>query len=91
MNKQDLIKKMAAESGITQDQARTALQAVEHGIAEALGNGDSVQMIGFGTFSTITRKARKGRNPKTGAPIDIPAKQAVKFKAGKALDYAVNG
>ncbi|ERL56173.1 HU family DNA-binding protein [Psychrobacter aquaticus] len=90
MNKQDLIKKMAADAGITQDQARSALQAFEHGVTEALIAGDSVQMIGFGAFKPSLRKARTGRNPKTGEAIDIPAKTAVSFVAGKALKEAVN-
>ena len=90
MNKQDLINKMAAEAGITKEQARSALQAYEHGVTEALTNGDNVQMVGFGTFSTAKRKARLGRNPQTGESLQIPAKVVVKFKAGKGLDEAVN-
>lgn len=91
MNKQELIQKMAAESGITQDQARAALQAFEHGVTEALVNGDTVQMVGFGTFKTAERSARTGRNPKTGEAIQIAAKTAVSFSAGKGLKDAVNG
>lgn len=90
MNKQDLINKMAAEAGITKEQARTALQAFEHGVTEALVNGDNVQMVGFGTFSVSERKARTGRNPQTGEALQIPAKTVVKFKAGKGLEQAVN-
>lgn len=90
MIKQDLINKMSAEAGITKEQARSALQAYEHGVTEALANGDTVQMVGFGTFSTAIRKARLGRNPKTGESLQIPAKTVVKFKAGKGLDEAVN-
>lgn len=90
MNKQDLINKMSTEAGITKEQARSALQAYEHGVTEALVNGESVQMVGFGTFSVSERKARTGRNPKTGEPVEIPAKTVVKFKAGKGLDEAIN-
>lgn len=90
MNKQDLINKMASEAGITKEQARSALQAFEHGVTEALTNGDSVQMVGFGTFSPTQRSARTARNPKTGEAIQVPAKTAVKFKAGKGLAEAVN-
>lgn len=90
MNKQDLISKMATESGITQEQARSALQAFEHGVAESLAAGITVQMVGFGTFKTSERKARTGRNPQTGEAIQIPAKTAVTFSAGKALKDAVN-
>lgn len=90
MIKQDLIIKMAADAGITQVQARTALQAFERGVAEALSNGDEVKMVGFGTFSTIQRKKRIGRNPKTGETVQIPAKTAAKFKPGKGLGEAIN-
>ena len=83
MNKQELIQKMAAESGITQDQARAALQAFEHGVTEALVNGDTVQMVGFGTFKTAERSARTGRNPKTGEAIQIAAKTAANGKSAK--------
>ena len=91
MNKQDLINKMASEAGITKLAAKAALQAFEHGVTEALANGDTVQMVGFGTFKTSERKARTARNPKTGEAIQVPAKTAVKFKAGKGLAEAVNG
>ncbi|MDO5770222.1 MAG: HU family DNA-binding protein [Psychrobacter sp.] len=90
MNKQDLINKMASDAGITKDQARTALQAFEHGVTEALVNGETVQMVGFGTFSTSERSARTGRNPKTGEALDIPAKMVARFKPGKGLSDAVN-
>lgn len=90
MNKQDLINKMADEAGITKEQARSALQAFEHGVTEALTNDDSVQMVGFGTFKTSERKARTGRNPATGEAVQIPAKTAVSFIAGKGLKEAVN-
>lgn len=91
MNKQDLINKMASEAGITKLAAKAALQAFEHGVTEALANGDSVQMVGFGTFSTTQRSARTARHPATGEAVQVPAKTAVKFKAGKGLAEAVNG
>lgn len=90
MNKQDLIKKMASDAGITQEQARAALQSFEHGVAEALANGNEVKLVGFGNFKTSERKARTGRNPATGEAIQIPAKTAVSFIAGKGLKDAVN-
>lgn len=90
MNKQDLINKMANDAGITKLAAKAALQAFEHGVTEALANGDSVQMVGFGTFSTTQRSARTARNPATGEAVQVPAKTAVKFKAGKGLAEAVN-
>lgn len=90
MNKQELIKKMASDAGITQEQARAALQSFEHGVAEALANGNEVKLVGFGNFKTSERKARTGRNPATGEAIQIPAKTAVSFIAGKGLKDAVN-
>lgn len=90
MNKQNLVTKIATDAGITQDQARAALQAFEHGVTEALVAGDTVQMVGFGTFKTSERKARTGRNPKTGEALKISARTAVSFSAGKGLKDAVN-
>lgn len=90
MNKSDLIKKIASDAGITQTQAKAALQTVEVGIVEALIKGENVQLVGFGTFTVKSHKARKGRNPKTGEELNIPAKNVVKFKAGKGMNEAVN-
>lgn len=90
MNKSDLIKKIASNAGITQTQAKAALQTIEVGIVEALVNGENVQLVGFGTFTIKSHKARKGRNPKTGEELNIPAKNVVKFKAGKGMNEAVN-
>ncbi len=90
MNKSNLIDNIRTNAGITKEQATLALQAVETSITKALANGDTVQMVGFGSFSIAERQARKGRNPKTGEAIDIPAKNAVKFKAGKLLNDAIN-
>lgn len=90
MNKSDLISKMSTEAGITKPQATSALQAFYHGVIEALANGDTVQLVGFGTFSVKERAARTGRNPKTGEPIEIPASKTVGFKVGKGLKGAVN-
>lgn len=81
---------MASDAGITQEQARAALQSFEHGVAEALANGNEVKLVGFGNFKTSERKARTGRNPATGEAIQIPAKTAVSFIAGKGLKDAVN-
>lgn len=90
MNKSDLIKKIASDAGITQTQAKAALQTVEVGIVEALIKGENVQLVGFGTFTVKSHKARKGRNPKTGEELNIPAKNVVKFKAGKGMNESVN-
>ena len=89
MNKSDLIAKIATDAGLTKIQATAAMQAVEVGITEALVNGEEVTLIGFGTFKVTQRKAKTGRNPATGETIQIPAKKAPVFKAGKALKDAV--
>ncbi len=85
MNKGDLIAKISQDCEITKATAEKVLGSVLEGIGDALKKGDSVTLIGFGTFSVSNRAARKGRNPKTGEEIQIPAKKAVKFKAGKGL------
>lgn len=89
MNKSDLIAKIANDAGLTKTQATAAMQAVEVGITEALVNGETVQLVGFGTFSVKEKAERTGRNPKTGEPIQIPASKVPTFKAGKALKEAV--
>ena len=90
MNKQELITKVAKDTGGSKTQAAQALQSVIDGITRALKKGDSVTFVGFGTFKTSNRKARTARNPQTGAPIKIPKRKAVRFVAGKALKSAVN-
>ena len=76
--------------GITKKVASDAADAVFDYISNELANGGKVQIPGFGTFSVSFRAARKGRNPQTGAPIDIAASKGAKFKAGKGLKDAVN-
>lgn len=90
MNKGDLINKIADSAGISKSQAEDALNAVLDGITGALKNDDSVTLIGFGTFSVNHRPARQGRNPQTGATIQIAAKNVAKFKPGKKLSEALN-
>jgi nucleoid DNA-binding protein len=90
MNKGDLIKVVADSANITQSQASDAVQAVFDSIEKTLKSKDKASFVGFGTFSTSHRSAREGRNPSTGATIQIPAKTVVKFKPGKALSDAVN-
>ena len=90
MNKGDLVAKIQDEAGLTKAQAESALSAVLDGITGALKGGESVSMIGFGTFSINQRPAREGRNPRTGETIKIAAKNVVKFKAGKGLNETVN-
>lgn len=89
MNKADLIAKMAKDSGISKAVATKALDSLLEGIKSALKKKDKVTLVGFGTFSVLQRKARKGRNPRTGKEINIPAKKVPKFTAGKELKDAV--
>lgn len=90
MNKGDLIKVIADAAGITKTEATNALNAVVDSITNSLKAGDKVTLVGFGTFSVVTRPARSGRNPSTGATIQIPAKKQIKFKPGKEMDASVN-
>ncbi len=90
MNKSELIDKVAASADIPKAVAGRALDAVIESITGALQEGDSVMLVGFGTFAVKDRAARTGRNPQTGNPIEIAAAKIPGFKAGKALKDAVN-
>lgn len=85
MNKGELIDAIAKDAGLTKVDAGNALNAFVSTVSKSLKKGDSVQLIGFGTFSISKRAARTGRNPQTGKEIKIAAKKVAKFKAGKAL------
>ena len=86
MNKAELFAAVAEKTGFTKKDAEAAVNAFVASVEKALVKGDKVQLIGFGTFETRTRKARQGRNPrKPGEIIKIPASKAPVFKAGKAL------
>ncbi len=90
MTKSELIDKMAKDAGISKVAAGAALNSFMDGVTKALKKKDGkVTLVGFGTFSKSHRKARKGRNPQTGAPIKIKARNVVKFKPGKKLQDAV--
>ena len=91
MNKNDLVAAVAQATDISKADAANAVDAVLDTITDALKNGDGVQLVGFGNFSVANRAARQGRNPQTGATIQIAASKAPKFKAGKGLKDAVNG
>ena len=91
MNKNDLVSSVADASGISKADAAKAVDGVFDAISGALKNGDSVQLTGFGGFSVARREARQGRNPQSGATIQIAASNQPKFKAGKGLKDAVNG
>ena len=86
MNKTELIDAVAAKAGLSKVDAKKALDAVLNSITEAVKGGDKVALVGFGTFSVSERAARTGRNPQTGATIEIAAKKSVKFKAGAGLE-----
>ncbi len=90
MNKSELVNAIAEASGLTKADSEKALNATTEAIKNALAKGESIQLIGFGTFSISERSARTGRNPQTGKEIQIAAKKVAKFKPGKALDEAVN-
>ncbi|MFQ6081805.1 MAG: HU family DNA-binding protein [Candidatus Aminicenantia bacterium] len=89
MNKEKVITKMAKDSGITARQAAKALNSLFSAIEDALSKGQKVTFVGFGSFSVMRRKERKGRNPRTGETIHIPSKRVVKFSPGKKLKEAV--
>jgi DNA-binding protein HU-beta len=90
MNKNDLIEAVASEASLSKADAGRAVDAVVAAITGALKRGDSVSLIGFGTFDVRARAARTGRNPRTGEEISIAASKNPAFKAGKALKDAVN-
>ena len=91
MNKSDLASAVAASTGLSSSDASKAVDGVLEAITGALASGDSVQLTGFGGFSVADRAARQGRNPQTGATIQIATSKQPKFKAGKGLKEAVNG
>ena len=90
MNKSDLIDAMAADAGISKVAAKAALESFTGNITSSLQKKEKVALVGFGTFSVSERAARSGRNPQTGATIQIAAKNVAKFKAGAGLRDAVN-
>ncbi|MHB0774142.1 nucleoid-associated protein HU-beta [Halomonas sp. WWR20] len=90
MNKSELIEAIAASADIPKAAASRALDAMIETVTDSLKKGDSVALVGFGTFSIKERAARTGRNPQTGKPIEISAAKVPSFKAGKALKDSVN-
>lgn len=89
MTKADLVTFVAKKASLTAKAAKEAVNAVFGSISDSLKKGDKVVVTGFGTFMVRQRAARKGRNPQTGAPIDIPARKTPGFTAGKALKKVV--
>ena len=90
MNKSELIDAIADSADISKSAAAKALDGMTSAVTKALSSGDQVTLVGFGTFSVRDRAARVGRNPRTGAEIQIKASKIPAFKAGKALKDAVN-
>ena len=90
MNKADLIDAMAEAAGIKKAEAKRALDAFTESVSGTLAKGGRISLVGFGSFSVSRREAREGRNPQTGAKIQIAAKNIVKFKAGNELNEKVN-
>ena len=90
MNKTELIEKIAAASGLSKADSKSALDATVQAIKEALIAGDKIALVGFGTFSISERPAREGINPATKEKIQIAAKKVAKFKAGAELADALN-
>ena len=91
MTKAEIVAKVAQEIKISKTAAGKALALVTDSIAQSIRKGQKVTLVGFGTFSVVQRKARKGRNPRTGKEIKIAAKKAPKFTAGAALKAAAEG
>jgi len=89
MNKGELIEAVAMDVSVSKTVAGKVLDSTIDAMMGALGKGDRITLVGFGTFSVSTRQARSGRNPKTGEPIKIPASKTVKFKPGSAFKQAV--
>ncbi|MBK1735695.1 DNA-binding protein [Halorhodospira abdelmalekii] len=90
MNKTELAKKVAKETGLAQRDAAAAVNAVFSGIEETLASGEDVSILGFGRFALVARPVRQVRNPQSGALIDIPAGLNVRFRVGAGLKRAVD-
>lgn len=91
MNKAELISSVCESTGLTKKDATKAVESMFDGIMDALKKGEEAVFVGFGTFKLSKRAAREGRNPRTGAVIQIPSMQVPKFKPGKLFKDAVNG
>ena len=89
MNKQDIIAKVAKDTGLKKVSAAAVVDSIIDGITKSLKKGDQVSFVGFGTFKISNRKARVARNPQTGVAFKIPKRRVPRFSAGKALRQAV--
>ncbi|HEX8249636.1 MAG: integration host factor subunit beta [Acidobacteriota bacterium] len=90
MTKADIVEQVSREAEMTKKDAEQLVEIVFDSIIEALNKGEKVELRGFGSFRTRQRGARKGRNPKSGAAVDIPAKRVAYFKPGKELKEVIN-
>jgi len=90
VNKSELIEAIAQEAGISKSAAQKALDATTNAVTNALKNGDTVTLVGFGTFYVGERAERQGRNPKTGERVEVPEKHVPHFKPGKELRERVD-
>lgn len=90
MNKSELVDAVAKTSGLSKTDSKKAIETLMEEVTKALKKGEAIQLIGFGTFKVSQRKARQGRNPRTGETIKIPASIVPTFSAGAALKDAVN-
>lgn len=90
MTKTELVNSMAEKAGLSKADTEKVLKAFVDSVTDALQQNDKISLVGFGTFSVGERAARTGKNPQTGAALQIPAAKVPKFKAGKALKDAVN-
>ena len=90
MNKSDLIEKVSKQTGLAKSKTNDVINSVMESIQQSLSKGKKVTLVGFGTFDVAKRKARKGRNPKTGQVINIAAKKVARFRAGSTLAETVN-
>ena len=90
MNKNELVAAVADEAGLEKNKAQAAVEAVFSVVTNELKKGGDVRLVGFGNFAVSRREASTGRNPQTGAAVDIPARNVPKFSAGKGLKDAVN-
>lgn len=91
MNRADLVSEIADLTGSPKTEVSTTLKALIHTVTSALSKGDKVTLVGFGTFERRTRQARTGRNPRTLAPLRIPASRVPAFRPGQELKEVVNG
>ena len=90
MTKADLVEQVATEAEMTKKDAEQLVEIIFDSIIGALNNGEKIELRGFGSFRVRQRDARKGRNPKTGTAVDIPAKRVAYFKPGKELKEVIN-